>query len=135
MGMSDHRRVLATMSMADDEDTAGRLIDAFGAWRSAASDFDPPPQIQLPDPGQLLLETVMLPRDAFFGDTEMVSAADAVGRVSAEQITPYPPGIPAVVPGERLDTAVIEYLRTGIEAGMNVPDPADPSLKEFRVVV
>ncbi|ART71588.1 ornithine decarboxylase [Mycobacterium dioxanotrophicus] len=135
MGMSDHRRVLATMSMADDEDTAGRLLDAFGAWRSAASDFDPPPQIQLPDPGQLLLETVMLPRDAFFGDTEMVSAADAVGRVSAEQITPYPPGIPAVVPGERLDTAVIEYLRTGIEAGMNVPDPADPSLKEFRVVV
>jgi arginine decarboxylase len=132
MGMSDHRRVMATMSMADDEDTAGRLLDAFGAWRSAAAEFDPPPPIQLPDPAQLLLETVMLPRDAFFGDTEMVAAADVVGRVSAEQITPYPPGIPAVVPGERLDTAVIEYLRTGIEAGMNVPDPADPSLKEFR---
>ncbi|MGV9800825.1 aminotransferase class I/II-fold pyridoxal phosphate-dependent enzyme [Mycobacterium sp. NPDC003449] len=135
LGMADHRRVLATMSMADDADTAMRLIDAFGEWRSAADSFDTPPDIQLPEPGQLQLETVMLPRDAFFGDTEMVSAADAVGRVSAEQITPYPPGIPAVVPGERLDAAVVEYLRTGVDAGMNVPDPADPTLKEFRVVV
>jgi hypothetical protein len=28
----------------------------------------------------------------------------------------------------------VEYLRTGVAAGMNVPDPADPSLSTFRVV-
>ena len=27
----------------------------------------------------------------------------AAGRISAEAITPYPPGIPLVMPGERLD--------------------------------
>ncbi|GGZ08700.1 hypothetical protein GCM10010327_44140 [Streptomyces nitrosporeus] len=56
-----------------------------------------------------------------------------MGRVAAEMMTPYPPGIPAVVPGERLTEPVLRYLRSGIEAGMNVPDPADPQLRTVRV--
>jgi lysine decarboxylase len=76
-----------------------------------------------------------LPREAFFGDVEAVSAEKACGRIAAEQLTPYPPGIPAVVPGERLNDAVIDYLRSGLDAGMNVPDAADSSLKTFRCVV
>ena len=77
--------------------------------------------------------SVQLPRDAFFGPTDTVAADKACGRIAAEQITPYPPGIPAVVPGERLDDAVIDYLRSGLAAGMNVPDAADTSLRTFRV--
>jgi arginine decarboxylase len=64
----------------------------------------------------------------------MVPAAAAAGRIAAEQMTPYPPGIPAVVPGERLNDAVIDYLRSGVEAGMTLPDPADPTVQQFRVV-
>lgn len=58
----------------------------------------------------------------------------ASGRVAAEQVTPYPPGIPAVVPGERLNDAVLDYLCSGVRAGMNVPDAADPSLRTVRVL-
>jgi arginine decarboxylase len=134
LGMSDHRRILATLSFADDTSTAGRLIDAMTSWREAANDFDSPPEIRLPSPDEIELESVQLPRDAFFGAVEMVPAERASGRVAAEQITPYPPGIPAVVPGERLNDAVIEYLRAGLAAGMECPDPADPSLEKFRVV-
>jgi lysine decarboxylase len=39
-----------------------------------------------------------------------------------------------VIPGERLNDAVIDYLRTGLDAGMNVPDAADSTLKTFKVV-
>lgn len=134
LGMSDHRRVLATMSFADDKATAERLLDGLWAWRKASADLEPPPPIQLPEPAELELETASLPRDAFFGAVEMVPAEHACGRIAAEQITPYPPGIPAVIPGERLNDAVIDYLRSGLEAGMNLPDPADPSLRRFRVV-
>ncbi|WP_369827383.1 aminotransferase class I/II-fold pyridoxal phosphate-dependent enzyme, partial [Mycobacterium sp. E1386] len=133
-GMSDHRRILATLSMADDKDTAGRLTDALWAWRKAAHDFEPPPRIDLPSPEQMELETVCLPRDAFFGRVESVSTDRATGRVAAEQCTPYPPGIPAVVPGERLNGAVLDYLCSGVRAGMNVPDAADPSLQTIRVL-
>jgi arginine decarboxylase len=51
----------------------------------------------------------------------MVPAAEAAGRIGAKQITPYPPGIPAVVPGERLSDAMIDYLRSGVQAGMTRP--------------
>jgi arginine/lysine/ornithine decarboxylase len=134
MGLSDHQRILATLSMADTEETAERLVQALQALIAAAPTLAAPSPIALPDPGGLELETVVLPRDAFFGRIETVSAADAVGRVAAEQITPYPPGIPAVVPGERISAEVIDYLRTGLKAGMVLPDPADPSLDTIRVL-
>jgi arginine/lysine/ornithine decarboxylase len=134
VGMADHRRILATLSFADDTSTADRLLDALWAWRKAARGFDSPPHIKLPSPAEIELESVQLPRDAFFGPVEMVPANEAGGRIAAEQITPYPPGIPAVVPGERLNDAVIDYLRSGLAAGMTCPDPADPLLENFRVV-
>jgi arginine decarboxylase len=135
VGMSDHRRILATMTFADDKATGERLLDALWGWRKAANDFDSPRPIRLPSPKEIELENVQLPRDAFFGEVEDVPADKASGRISAEQITPYPPGVPAVVPGERLNDAVIDYLRSGVDAGMNVPDAADPTLKTFKVVV
>lgn len=48
---------------------------------------------------------------------------------------PYPPGIPAALPGERLNDDVTDYLRSGVDAGMLVPDSADPELASLRVVV
>ncbi len=134
IGMSDHRRILATLSMADNKETASRLVDALRAWRIAADDFDPAPRIALPSPADMQLETVDLPRDAFFGHVEAVPTGRAAGRIAAEQVTPYPPGIPAVVPGERLNEAVLDYLCSGLTAGMSLPDAADPSLKTIRVL-
>lgn len=134
VGLADHRRILATLSFADDWTSAERLLAALSQWRTAAASFEPPSPIRLPSPDELQLESVQLPRDAFFGPTEMVEASGAAGRIAAEQLTPYPPGVPAVVPGERLDVAVIDYLRSGLAAGMALPDATDPGLERFRVV-
>ncbi|UGT44181.1 PLP-dependent transferase [Nocardia yamanashiensis] len=133
LGHSDHRRILATLSMSDDKHSLDTLHDALAAWRVQCK--DPKPHgIRLPAPRELQLDTVMSPRDAFFGPCETVPAEQAAGRIAAEQVTPYPPGIPVIVPGELIDAAVVDYLRTGIAAGMNVPDPADPELRTLRVV-
>jgi arginine decarboxylase len=134
VGLNDHRRIEATMSMSDDEDTAGRLVDALQKLVTAAPDLPAPSPVKLPSAADLEMETVHLPREAFFGPVEVVPAEEAAGRIAAEQITPYPPGIPAILPGEKINGAVIEYLRTGVEAGMVLPDPADPSMKTVRVV-
>jgi arginine/lysine/ornithine decarboxylase len=50
-------------------------------------------------------------------------------------LTPYPPGIPAAAPGERLAEHAVEYLRSGVDAGMFVPDAADPTMATVRVAV
>ncbi len=47
--------------------------------------------------------------------------------------TPYPPGIPVILPGERINDEVVDYLLSGLKAGMVLPDPADPSLETVRV--
>jgi arginine/lysine/ornithine decarboxylase len=54
--------------------------------------------------------------------------------VCAEQVTPYPPGIPVLLPGERVSREIVDYLTTGVRAGMFLPDPADPTLGTLRVV-
>jgi arginine decarboxylase len=120
MGLSDSKRIEATMSMVDDDE--------------AAPDMPSTPPVQLPGPGDLDAETAMLPRDAFFGPVEVVPVAEAAGRISAELITPYPPGIPAIFPGERINAAVLDYLTSGVAAGMVLPDPGDASLQTVRVV-
>jgi Orn/Lys/Arg decarboxylase-like protein len=93
-----------------------------------------PPAVALPEPRALELETVMLPRDAFFARTEQIPAEQAIGRIAAEMASPYPPGVPVYAPGEVITAEAIEYLSTGVQAGMLVPDVADSSLKTVRVV-
>jgi arginine decarboxylase len=71
---------------------------------------------------------------SILGPTELVLPLRAAGRIAAEQLTPYPPGIPAV-PGERLNDVVLDYLRTGRHAGMAIPDATDTSLEHILVTV
>jgi arginine decarboxylase len=134
VGLSDHRRIEATFSQADDDETAERLLDALRGLAEAARDLPTPPEILLPAASELEMEMVLRPRDAFFGPVEVVPAAEAAGRIAAEQVTPYPPGVPAILPGERITAGVIDYLKSGLEAGMVLPDPGDPSLETIRVV-
>ncbi|MFD6425270.1 aminotransferase class I/II-fold pyridoxal phosphate-dependent enzyme [Streptomyces sp. NPDC060198] len=132
---SDHRRVNAQLTYADDDTTTARLLDGLRDLVAHADELPAAPDIRLPDPGELRLRQAALPRDAFFGEVEQVPAEQAVGRTCAEMLTPYPPGIPAVVPGEVLDQVVVDYLRSGVRAGMLVPDAADGTLDTIRVSV
>jgi arginine decarboxylase len=133
--VSDHRRSSAQLTYADDHQTATALIDALTDLSGHAHELPLGPAVDVPSPRQLRLEQVHLPRDAFFAPTEQVPADKAAGRIAAEMLTPYPPGIPAALPGERLTPPVIDYLRTGVHAGMLVPDAVDPSLATIRVMI
>jgi arginine/lysine/ornithine decarboxylase len=133
VGVTDHRRIELTVSLADDDGTGDRLLDALAGLADAARDADAPPQMYLPTPDDLEPQTVMRPRDAFFGPVEVVPAEEAVGRVAAEQITPYPPGVPAILPGELIKEGTLRYLRTGLDCGLVIPDAGDPSLRTIRV--
>ena len=77
--------------------------------------------------------TVLTPREAFFAPEVAVSLSEASGRVAAEAVTPYPPGIPLVMPGERFDDDVIDLLRALRSAG-NPISASDPTLEEVKVV-
>lgn len=133
LGTNDHHRTEAVISVSDDRETADRLLEALRSLTQAAPELPQPPAVVIPDEKDLFLETVMLPRDAFFRPVENVPVEEAPGRIAPEMATPYPPGVP-LLPGERINQAAVDYLRSGVEAGMVLPDPADPSFKTIRVV-
>jgi arginine decarboxylase len=78
-------------------------------------------------------ETVLTPREAYFAAEESVPVSQAAGRVSAEAITPYPPGIPLVMPGERLSDDVLALLRA-LRAAGNPISSSDPTMGLVKVV-
>jgi lysine decarboxylase len=63
-----------------------------------------------------------------------VSAAAAVGRVAAETVAPYPPGIPAIAPGEVIGRELLAALREAAADGTRIAYCADPSLETLQVV-
>ena len=73
-------------------------------------------------------------RDAYFAETEMVSAEKAVGRISADLIAPYPPGVAVVAPGEVLTKLIVQGLATTKAAGVRIAYATDPTLASYRVV-
>ena len=73
-------------------------------------------------------------RDAYFADTQMVTASDAIGRVSADLIAPYPPGVAVIAPGELLTEQIVSGLVASQKAGVRIAYATDPTLARFRVV-
>jgi lysine decarboxylase len=72
-------------------------------------------------------------RDAYFADTEYVSAKDAVGRISADLIAPYPPGVAVVAPGELLTEQIVNGLAATQKAGVRIAYASDSTLATYRV--
>ncbi len=73
-------------------------------------------------------------RDAYFAKTEMVSASNAKGRISADLIAPYPPGVAVVAPGEVLTEQIVSGLSASQKAGVRIAYATDPTLESYRVV-
>ena len=85
-------------------------------------------------PGALENEVVVPPREAFLGDAEVVAVDAAIGRVSAESIAGYPPGIPALLPGERITTELVAYLRELKDSGARLHGASDPQFRTIFVL-
>ena len=79
-------------------------------------------------------EVALTLREAFFAPRETVDAQAAVGRIAAETVAPYPPGIPAIAPGEVVQAELLEALREAAASGTRMAYCADASLDTIRVV-
>ncbi|QDP42137.1 aminotransferase class I/II-fold pyridoxal phosphate-dependent enzyme [Radiobacillus deserti] len=74
------------------------------------------------------------PRDAFYAETESIPLVEADGRISAESIMVYPPGIPIFIPGEIITKENITYVQKNLEAGLPVQGLEDETLQNIQVI-
>ncbi len=129
---ADRDVLTAVVTLADTKETLARLADCV-AVSIDRHRGDPRPPVE---PAAYSVEpaVVIPPREAFFAAAEPIAANDAVGRVSAELIAPYPPGIPVLAPGEEVTPAVLEALVRARTAGIRIAYAADNTLSTIRVV-
>ncbi|MBB6175946.1 lysine decarboxylase [Anoxybacillus tengchongensis] len=131
--LSDLYNILCIITPGDTERETNILVDAL---RHLSNEFrhqaevGKKPKVLLPDIPILALT----PRDAFYAETEVVPFDESAGRIIAEFVMVYPPGIPIFIPGEIITEENLNYIRKNIEVGLPVQGPEDDTLRTLRVI-
>ncbi len=130
--MADRDTVVAMATLADDGATVAAFAEALAA---AVERRRGTPRAVVPAAAWTVEpEQVVPPREAFFADREPVPVADAAGRVCAELVAPYPPGVPVLAPGELVTVAVLDALLAARDDGVRIAYAADPTLATLQVL-
>lgn len=128
--LSDFRRIVCSVTVGDTDESLELLVRALTKLPSRvgrAPDVRTPPLPPLPP-------VVHTPRRAVQLGAAPVERPQWAGKVCAEYLIPYPPGIPLIVPGERIDEGTLGALDAFVSAGSRIVGPADPSLATLRVL-
>jgi lysine decarboxylase len=130
--MANRDVIIPMITLADTPDRIAvlvkRIIELVDKHRGA------PRPIKVAAAFSVEPDVVTTPRDAFFAPYEVVTADRAVGRVSAELICPYPPGVPVLSPGERITQGAMSALLDARDSGVRIAFVSDPTLETFKVL-
>ncbi|WP_039765107.1 MULTISPECIES: aminotransferase class I/II-fold pyridoxal phosphate-dependent enzyme [Caldicellulosiruptor] len=128
--MSDLYNILAIISLGDTQESVEKLIEALRdmAKKLGVKDVKTP-TIVLHSP-----QVIVSPRDAFYSSKKVVELDNAVGEISGEMVMAYPPGIPLILPGERITKDLVDYIKLLKEEDCQLQGTADPYVNTIRVL-
>lgn len=130
--MTAGNHVLAFISIGDTEASANRLLAAcqyIAAMAPKTGKITLPEELPLPTP-----EVVMAPVDVWHAKREALPLQQALGRIAAETVMFYPPGVPVVAMGERITAACLDYIQHKMSVGYSPNGPADDTLQTIQVI-
>jgi arginine decarboxylase len=131
--MGDRDTIVPIVTMADDEEQVAAFTEELIAVIERRR--GEPRRPAATAAWTVRPQTVLAPREAFFAPNETVPADAAVGRISAELVAPYPPGVPVLAPGELITAEALAALREVAADGGRIAYAEDPTLATFQVVV
>lgn len=117
--LSDFFNVLVLITIGDTQQSIGSLVAAIKDIAHRFKNKKPLKQVKLPDSFSVPQQALDMSA-AIKHETEQVDLAHAIGRIAAGFVTPYPPGVPLVVPGEIIDRNVVDYLCLCCDQGWEV---------------
>ena len=127
--MADNYNVVSIIGSSDSYEDADRLINAVKEIAATVNsgkikEFSLPPMPPM----------AMTPRKAFFAKSTRTNFKDSVGKVSAEMIAPYPPGIPVIYPGEFITEEIYEFISEAIKDGRHIHGFSDKSMETIKII-
>ncbi len=134
--LATHATIVLVLGIGQPTEALERLTQDLTETvrRIARTDHGRPGSV-LRAPTAVEHEAVVSPREAFLGTSEAVPVEQAIGRISCESVAGYPPGVPTLLPGERVTAEVVAYLRELTGAGARLHGAADPTFTTLRVLV
>ncbi|ASN05899.1 aminotransferase class I/II-fold pyridoxal phosphate-dependent enzyme [Virgibacillus necropolis] len=130
--LSDLYNLLCIITPGDTMETVHVLETALNQMAKDRLNHRAAKEITVSVPEIPLL--ALSPRDAFYAETEVISFSKSAGRISAESIMVYPPGIPIFIPGEIITEENIAYIHKNINNGLPVQGLQDESLENIHVI-
>jgi arginine decarboxylase len=131
--MSDMYNILCLITPGDTQENVDTLLDALRELSHMNDDVVEVKEVVIKVPA--IPQLTLTPRDAFYGETEVLPFKDAADRIIAEFIYVYPPGIPILLPGEVITQELIDYIVEHVEVGLPVKGPEDRSVQNVKVIV
>ncbi len=125
----DLGNILAYISVGDKNKNIERLISALGEIRRI---YKKESKAAL-DLAYITPTVVISPQEAFYGEKVSLPLAECEGRVCAEFVMCYPPGIPLLAPGERMNTQNIAYIQYAKEKGCVLTGPESMDISRLNV--
>lgn len=131
--LSDAANLLFLLTYADTDEIASKLIRALkklSEYKTQTKNFFPVNE----NFSDKISAAKISPRDAFFSAAENIFLEDCAGKICAEEITFYPPGIPIICPGEIISEEVVAYIRQTKNLGGRIIGAEDVSLETVKVL-
>jgi arginine decarboxylase len=130
--LSDLYNILCIVSWGDNLSDLQSLIDALAQISETYQSRASRKEVNVHAPSMPTLR--MSPRAAFYAPTEVVPLVESVGRIMAEMIMVYPPGIPILLPGEEVTEDNLAYIEENLRAGLPVQGSDDPEIRFVKVL-
>lgn len=127
----DITNILAYISIGDRIQDIERLVGALADIKRLYSK----------DPSHMLKteyispKVCVSPQKAFYSDKEAMPIRETAGKICAEFVMCYPPGIPILAPGEMITDEIIEYIIYAKEKGCSMQGTQDPYVENLNVLV
>ncbi len=126
----DIGNILAYLSIGDRMQDIERLVGALAEIRRRYKKD----RTGLMDHEYVNPQVVLTPKEAFYADKETIPLEQSAGRVAAEFVMSYPPGIPIVAPGERITGEIVSYIEYAREKGCFLTGTQDPKVENILVI-
>jgi len=128
--MSSLHYIILITSIADTNESFDKLYYAIKTIDKKL----PYNKIEYNNIDNIYPNVIISPRKAFYADIETLEIKKSIGRISAETITPYPPGIPIIAMGELISNKIVETILKYKENSVTLTGMQDKTLKKINVL-